>query len=176
MTNTKRITRTDAHRPSTIIPTDYAYMFSYALTSMEGGWPVPAVNVEMVITVQDEAAAAGKRVYGNMGRCGVCGASYKYGDVWSHEPTGDIVHLGHDCADKYQMVADRQDYERELEAARNGAKAERVKGKSAREVAREMRAEQAARFIKRHPGLGAALEADHDITRDLAKKLRQGGT
>lgn len=167
MTNTnRRSRRTDAHRPGAIVPTDYVILTSYALATECGGWPVPPIGVENVIAFQNEARAAGKRIFGSLGKCGVCGASYKYGDLWRHEPTGEIVHLGHDCADKYELVADRMDFERELDGARR---------KSAREHAREIKAERVAGFLAAREGLAVALETDHYISRDLKAKLAQYG-
>src|SRR5688500_19823272 len=97
---TRRSQRTDAHRPGAIVPRDYGCIVSYALATTIDGWPVPAVNMEVVIDAQRMAQERGARMYGNPGKCGVCGACFKYGDLWLHEPTGEIVHLGHDCADK----------------------------------------------------------------------------
>lgn len=167
MTTTKRARRTDAHRPGAIVPADYVYVLSYALATTVDGWPVPPVNVDAVIDITRDAGAAGHRVFGSLGRCGVCGACYKYGDLWRHEPSGEIVHLGHDCADKYELVADRQCFERELDGARV---------RSAREHVREMRAEQVTSFLAAHEGLAADLECDHDVTRDLMAKLALYGS
>lgn len=167
MTNTKRSARTDAHRPGAIVPTDYELLVSYALATEIDGWPVPAIGIEEVIAFQNEAREAGHRMFGNPGKCGVCGAAYKYGDLWRHEPTGEIVHLGHDCAEKYSLVADRMDFERELDAARR---------KTVREHTREIKRERAESFAARTPGLAAALELDHHVSRDLKAKLTQYGS
>ena len=46
---------------------------------------------------------------GDAGKCTVCGAACVYGDVWQHNPTGEIIFIGHTCADKYQLlVSDKQ--------------------------------------------------------------------
>jgi hypothetical protein len=164
---TRRAQRTDAHRPGAIVPADYAYVMSYALASQSGGWPVPPIGIDQVVEIARAARADGRAVFGSIGKCGVCGAHYTYGDLWRHEPTGEIVHLGHDCADKYALVSDRQAFERELDGARV---------RSAREHVREMRAEKVAAFLAANEGLERALEADHYISRDLKAKLAQHGT
>jgi hypothetical protein len=163
---TRRSQRTDAHRPGAIVPADYGCIVSYALSTTIDGWPVPSVNMEVVIDAQNAARDRGARMYGNPGKCGVCGACFKYGDLWLHEPTGEIVHLGHDCADKYDLVADRQAFERALGAVRDRAAAEH---------AREIRKERTAGFLAAHAGLAAALEVDHYISRDLKDRLARTG-
>ncbi len=132
MTDTKtRRTRTDAHRPGAIVPTDYYPLMSYSLATTEGGWPVPSIGIEQVIAFTAEAHTAGHRVFGSVGKCGICGACFIYGDLWKHE-SGELVHVGHDCADKYSMVADRQSWERENGRVR--ARAARVATLRGRQV------------------------------------------
>jgi len=176
-TKTRRTKRTDAHRPGAIVPTDYIYMMSYSLAGTEDGWPCPAIGVEAALTLCREAQGEGSAVFavfGWLGKCGVCGACYRHGDLWRHEPTGALVHLGHDCADKYQMVADRMDYERELDGVRRAGEADRKR--SAAAIARELKAERAAAWCAAQPGLAEALELDHDISRDLKAKMVQYGS
>ena len=44
---------------------------------------------------------------GGQGKCTCCGAWYKHGEVWRHEPTGEHIHLGYVCCDKYGLTHDR---------------------------------------------------------------------
>jgi hypothetical protein len=43
-------------------------------------------------------------------RCQVCGARFRNGDVWFHQPTGQYLRMGHDCAAKYSLLADRSQW------------------------------------------------------------------
>lgn len=184
--------RTDPHRPGAIIPADYEYVFSFNMASSMDGRPVPSfrINCELDrrVTLTD---AAGKVTFkngehapdgnccviglrqikqerfalnGGPGKCTVCGAHYVYGDVWRHTPTGELVFLGHDCAEKYSMVADRS--EAELAAGR-------AKTATAAAILAERTKEERKVFFETHSGLEAALGRDHHILADLAAKLRQ---
>lgn len=159
-----RTKRTDPHRPGAIIPAEYKYLLSYSLPTTDAGRPVPGfrVNCELVrgingqhgqhgtgpccvLRAQDTRKAG---LFGAPGKCGVCGACFIYGDIWIHEPTGDLVHLGHDCAHKYELLADRSEYE----LARG-----RVIAAAAREVQKQANAEEREAFLADHPGLAEDL-------------------
>jgi hypothetical protein len=183
-----RPTRTDPHRPGAIIPAHYDYVMSYSLATSSGGWPIPSwgVNCELDRRVTDKDGKLIKNgehnadgmcciigmlhvakvpfvATGGTGKCSVCGACYVYGDVWRHTLTGEYLHLGHDCADKYQMLADRSAYMLELG---------RLKDAAAKECAKAQKAEELKEFIDSNPGLETALKFEHPITRDLAEKLQ----
>ncbi len=154
--------RTDPHRPSAIIPANYSYVLSYALAAVEAGWPIPPWNIEAVTALRVNGAKFAPT--GGLGKCSVCGANYIYGDIWRHEPTGEHIHIGHDCADKYEMLADRS--QAELDMGRHRATA-------AKEISRKVNAEEREAFLARHPGLSGALEANHPIVRDIAQRFAQ---
>lgn len=61
-------------------------------------------------------------VFGRTGQCGICGTSYTYGDVWFHK-SGAYVHVGHECADKYRLYADRSDFDAAIEAQKRARQA-----------------------------------------------------
>lgn len=115
------------------------------------------------IEVARDAHARGMDVFGAPGKCGVCGAHFIYGDVWRHVD-GDYVHLGHDCAAKYSMLADRSAHELALGRLRQAA---------AVACERARKAEARAEFLARHEGLEAALATDHPIVRDIAVRFTQ---
>jgi hypothetical protein len=148
---TKRTKRTDVHRPGAIEPERYTYRGSYSLPTSCGGWPVPAIGVEHALAVAAEVHAAGHEIFGGLGKCGVCGACFSYGDIWQHEG-GELVHLGHDCAAKYELIADRREWDRENTVMRE---------RSAREHEQALRAERAERAVdcieREHPGFAAAI-------------------
>lgn len=114
--------RTDIHRKGAIIPADYQYIMSYSLSTTQDGWHVPSFNVNCVLDTNhavqnhtgdccligmygDSTKKFAK--HGSTGKCTICGAAYIYGDVWQHIPTGEYIHVGHDCADKMEHCISR---------------------------------------------------------------------
>lgn len=185
--------RTDPHRPGAIIPAEYDFVLSYSLASSSGGYPVPAIgmNCEIERATWLEGKTPGDRqllkrgehdahgrccviglrqsgakfaATGGAGKCSVCGACYIYGDVWRHEPTGEHIHIGHDCAEKYRMLTDRSAFELSLGRARQAA---------AVQVIKQQNAEERAAFLAKHPGLEADLEVEHRIIADIRARFQQ---
>ena len=117
--------RTDIHRKGAIVPTDYRYVMSYSLSTTQHGWVVPSYSVNCILdtnhAVSDHTgdccvigmhADPSKKfaTHGHTGKCTICGAVYIYGDIWQHIPTGEYIHVGHDCADKMH-TQDRRAFE-----------------------------------------------------------------
>lgn len=157
----KRSKRTDAHRPGAIIPAEYAYVTSYHLATTDGGFPVPAFNVDLVLGMKERGDKFATT--GALGKCSICGACFIYGDLWKHEPTGELIHVGQDCARKYQLLADRSAFELE---------ADRRKAAAARECQKVANRERRAAFLAANAGLEPALECDHPIVQDIARKFQ----
>lgn len=152
--------RTDIHRPSAIIPAEYAYVTSYHLATQVDGWPMPPYNIDFVIELRSSNTFAHT---GGLGQCSICGARFVYGDVWKHEPTNEHIHIGWECAEKYEMLADRSSFELEMG---------RRKVAAARECQRDMNARRRARFLAEHEGLEAALAVEHPTITDIASRFR----
>lgn len=151
--------RTDIHRPGAIVPGDYSYVTSYHLATTDGGWPVPPFNIDQVLALQSVEKFAAT---GSLGKCSVCGASYIYGDVWKHEPTGEHIHIGHECADKYSLLVDRTAFELEVE---------RRKASARRDGQRAANREKRAAFLAAHEGLAEALKVEHPIVTVIAARF-----
>lgn len=150
--------RTDPHRPSAIVPAEYRYVLSYILpTPNFPGW-----RVEDVAHLRGQGKKFSE--LGGLGKCTVCGANYVYGDVWLHVPTQEHVHVGHDCADKYDMLASRSAFELE--------KSRRDKARAAAIAADDTRARKAA-FLAANPGLAEAFEVNHRIISDIAAQFNR---
>ncbi len=171
-------TRTDTHRVSQIQPEDYSLVFCYALASTMDGWPVPSVNINCALHGAKAHAANGRcciiglrlantkmAAHGSVGSCTVCGTAHLYGDVWFHEPTGEHIFVGHQCADKYELIADRRDFERELGT---------VRVRSAREHELAIREEDRSAYIDSVEGLRVALDTNHNIVRDIKERFFSG--
>ena len=96
------MTRTDTHRPSAIVPTDYVFIgFKYI---------GPAADLVMQTVGQHEAieahrAKTGGRYSGHDhgGTCGICGASAMYLAVFHHPITNTYINVGETCADKMDL-------------------------------------------------------------------------
>lgn len=191
----RQSSRTDPHRPGAIVPGDYRPVLWYSLASVCEGVPVPAYRVDCVldlrrvergpngetIRVIDGEHAEGGRCclyglshilhlpfseHGGIGRCSVCKANYIEGEVWEHVPTGEHIHVGHTCSDKYEMLADWS----ADELARD-----RLRASAARDLVREKNAQERTDFLAAHPGLAEDLAVDHDIVRDIAARFARFG-
>lgn len=157
----KTTKRTDAHRPGAIVPRDYEYVCSYDCgTFSEPPWGFDELRAHVL-------ANKGAPMFGAAGKCGVCGAGYRYGDLWLHTPSGALVHLGHDCADKYQLVANRDDWSAYLETLKIRRKAEIER------LRRNARLEQ---YYAADPSMRAILEIEHPILQDMVSRVRQWGS
>lgn len=186
--------RTDCHRTGAIIPEDYTYVFSYALSTTCDGWPVPSFRVNCELdgrtytkddagktTVTNGQHAADGRCcivgmlhiakarfaeHGGTGKCSVCGAAFGSGDVWQHIATGEHIHLGHSCAEKYDMLCDRTDFECAIDGLKRETAAVRL---------RDMAARDRAEFLAAHDGLAADLAMVHPIIADIGARFAEYG-
>lgn len=156
MTKSKR---TDPHRPGAIIPEDYSYVLAFELPGADAfHWNVDALAALM--REKDEQFFTRSRC-----NCSVCGAHFRSGEVWFHNPTSQYIFLGCDCAQKYDMI-------REYEPAWDAARAAHDRATAARRIAEQNREEREA-FLNEHPGLAEAFEVDHPIIRDIAARFKQ---
>ncbi len=189
----KRTKRTDPHRPGVIVPSQYRYVLSYNCATSDGGWPVPSFGINCAldrrVTIKDAETgketiingehdadgeccqcgllASGKTVVSGPGKCAVCGAAFVYGDIWQHVPTGEYIHLGHDCADKYNMLADRSEWELADARTRRAIEAQ---------MTREANEKRLVEFCQGHEGLLDALNVEHALIADIKSKLRTYGS
>lgn len=129
--------RTDVHRVGAVIPSDYAPLFAYERPQRQG----PGFRFNCPIDRARYAERAGVLFMVEEGRhdadllccvmgmrsnpsvrwaeqggpqhCSVCGAYFAAGELWQHRPSGEVIHVGHDCADKYALPGmDRAAWER----------------------------------------------------------------
>lgn len=160
--------RTDIHRVGAIVPADYHFVLFYALATTDNGWPVPSFNIDLVVKLRQTVKFA---AHGSTGKCTVCGAHFIEGAIWRHEPTGEHIHIGHQCADKYDLRVDWSPLElareRQRIQAQREATAERNRTYEARQRAR------AEEYLESKPALRAALALDHPIVKDIAERFYQ---
>lgn len=148
--------RTDSHRPSAIIPANYSYVGSYFL----GNGDDQGFTDEAILDIPREKFSS----RGGFGSCSICGTGFTAGDVWHHGPSDTYIHVGCVCAPKYQLLADRSEFELIVG---------RIKAARATAIQKKINAEKRAAFLGQHQGLGEALEVDHRIIRDIRSRFIQ---
>jgi hypothetical protein len=140
--------RNDIHRRGAFQPDQYTfwgwYYLGYNAPGSPRAWGRSAV-MKMSARVEaylgsEEAQDFKAMVYGDFGRCGVCGAHFSMGEIWQHKDRMDLVHIGCDCCEKYEMVsgtdwnAVRDERERAIKglktAMRNAKARERIAAES----------------------------------------------
>lgn len=162
--NTADTKRTDCHRRGSFVPDLYTFVAAYYLGKGGRKSVVDARGRITEWTASDEAADwKAEIVYGDFGKCGVCGAIFSYGEIWQQDGTcgREMVHIGHDCAEKYNMVSGT-DWTAAKDEVRRRAKAAKTE---ARNSAERTRIEAA------YPGLMAAFECSHYIVRDIKRRF-----
>lgn len=167
-------TRTDVHRPSTIIPADYTHVMEFGreYAGRDGSeffeeWT--GMNEAIDLYEEHGAYVHGgghrDRWYAVL-RCDHCGARYKYGSLFRHEPTGEIISVGHDCAASIGLAYDE-------------AWAKRIQDNAARvrkvELERRERFHGLRTFARANRSVLALLKVDHHITKDIRSKLISTG-
>ena len=154
----------DIHSVSKIVPANYEFVIDYSLATTYEGFPVPAINMDEVLKLKAEKTFA---KHGSIGKCTVCGASFKYGSIWVHTETGEHIHIGHTCEDKYGMLVDLSGFEMKLHRER--ANAYNAGLRKQRELLKEA-------FLSNNPALQNALMSDHHILSDLNDQLYRRGS
>lgn len=193
----KKSQRTDDHRPGIIVPANYEYQICYSLPR---GAFIPAINVDCTMPVPSawnehgspthwitptcpdtgrccvrsahrEVERRGDEIFGHLGKCGVCGACYSYGVLFLHKPSGALVHMGHDCADKYEAMYDLSAWELQNRRAEKAA---------AVQIERTRRIEARESFLGAHAGLAEDLAlgdpsatGGRAILADMARRFAQ---
>ncbi len=97
------MTRTDAHRPSAIVPDEYDVVScDYYGPSYGGPYPFLVRQREIF---RDHMNRTGGRYAErhNSGSCHICGAAAMYVVNWYHRPSNTYIVTGEDCAVKMEM-------------------------------------------------------------------------
>lgn len=99
-------TRTDIHRPSAIKVEDYQSIGYVYL------WPAQYDDIGFAQWNRDERERIEEQVQANGwhwsnhehgGTCGICGATARFVGVFVHVPTGEVIYVGHECAESVEM-------------------------------------------------------------------------
>jgi len=92
--------RIDTHRPSAIVPADYAFVgFKYI------GPYAGFINANQMEFIEAHRARTGGRYssHDHGGTCGICGASAMYLAVFHHPVSNTYINVGETCADKMDL-------------------------------------------------------------------------
>ena len=167
---TEERARSDEHRRGAFKPENYEFVGWYYLGSrVWGRSAVMACDEKIKAFMQtEEAGDLEALVYGDFGKCAVCGARFAMGEVWQWTDgtlKRDMVHIGWECASKYGLAGANWDAladerRRALEALRTKAR----------------RAKEKEKLFAAYAGLEAALKVDHRVVADIAGKFEQYGT
>lgn len=94
--------RTDIHRPSVIIPSDYDYV-AMECVKIEGDGDAAFIIAERErIQRHMERTGGTYSHHAHGGNCHVCGAHAIYTALFHHKPTNVYVRTGTECADKME--------------------------------------------------------------------------
>jgi len=165
--------RTDSHRPSVLVPSDYNYIDSYSIPTNKivasffgplGVYTDPFWE-QLKKWWRDEAPRAFPD--GWLGTCDVCGTHFIHGDIWKHMPSGLYITIGCVCAVKYSLMANRGAWE--------GRKATWICKQEQMLKRRGVWATLRATLLA-NPELGKLLRVDHHITRDIRARFMKWGT
>lgn len=156
--------RTDVHRPGMIQPHLYTFIGWYYL-GLGGKGRVEKVSAKLeAFRVSEECWDFGALTFGTFGKCGVCGARFALGEVWQHVETMDFVHIGHDCAEKYDLVSGT-DWTAIQDMRERAIKGQRTAARNAK---------RKAEILALYPDLEAALKTDHRIVREINQRIQDG--
>jgi|GEM_PF-6584804 len=161
--------RTDAHCPKNFKPEDYAYAGMFMICP-----PAEASFFDPGFAEHNQAVKSeflhGPRPSAPMyplGKCEHCGATFNYGALFVHVPTGEKIQVGNVCADEAFGHKDRRSYD--LEKLRTRRAAAKLRGG---------RRAKAAKFLLAHPDLEVAFDrfADrNEILADMRDRLGEFG-
>lgn len=171
-TASKTAPRTDCHRIGVLVPADYTYVMSYIIPEANAANTGYRFN-DARKACEAISYGATSPMHGTMGKCAICGASFRTGDIWLHIPTGDLVHIGHECSAKVELAMDAGS-RRDLARAQAGIKVARKANKA--KVTASGRADAIrAHYEASYPGLTAAMGLDDPRCKSFARDFDRFG-
>lgn len=108
------MTRTDIHRPSAIVPSEYEFVeFAY-----QGPFDFDAPRRAAHINKHMECTGGRYSNHEHGGSCHICGAHAQYMAVFYHKASNTYIRTGMDCADKMEFAYDNPTaFRKEVRAA-----------------------------------------------------------
>lgn len=174
--------RIDEHRPSAIRPEDYAFEFGYDAQPPMGWGFGEVTDPEQMRRMRETYEAmlqehiellrpireSGTSTYNDPYRCDHCGAHMRYGMVYRHLPSEDVITVGEICAENTMRVPNRATLVmkrlREAAAAARMREAEDKEARERRELAERdyPEAVKVIRAIVAESETAQAILADRD--------------
>lgn len=152
------------HSASKVDPAEYTYVGSfYEGPSRDMNEAYDNAHKELGLTLKDMGRS--EETIPGVGVCASCGTVYRHGAVFLHEPTGELLAVGSDCANStfgFLTMADR------IQA--------KVSKENAKKTKAEKLAAEVATFLEATEGLEEALNTNHQIVQDVKAKLEKFGS
>jgi len=102
------VERTDIHRPSAIVPSDYEYVGIWTM-KIEGLGDAEFMLQERKVCREHMARTGGHTVHYSNGSCGICGnVQAIYLVLFYHAKSNEYIVVGCDCARKLEMSFDSE--------------------------------------------------------------------
>ncbi|HUV10810.1 MAG TPA: hypothetical protein VMX12_07500 [Acidimicrobiia bacterium] len=156
--------RSDPHRPSVIDPSAYEYVGVFYQGASDEEHIAYAREIdELEANAGFEFSEIPFYADGNFAQkhsCDHCGARFAHGVVYRYKVSGEFIAIGHICASGLDLALDVAS--RARRAAERSAKA--AKSRNANAAFR-------AEVLAAHDGLAEALDADHYIVEDIARRF-----
>ena len=159
MKNTTK--RTDIHRPSVMIPSEYRFVAAFAYPGPMGD---PGYNLRQVAEMRMAHLKNGGTVFhkdNGSGGCDLCGSFFLNGAVFLHVPTNEWITTGWQCAEKVEIC------DASVFAAKKRALSAIDKIRKAARRRHDLKsfARSATKEIRK------ALRLDHHIAQDMRARL-----
>ncbi len=156
-------TRTDIHRPGILLPDDYTCVACFSFPTGENGADPEGDMYEWTAWEKENPGAPRPSTHSN-GSCTICGTWFRHGALLRHDPTGEVIQIGHQCARSHAL-------------ALNDTAWLRSKKKKARlrmaELSKMRNAKKRAEILAQHAGLEDALCCDHYIIQDISCRFKR---
>lgn len=142
------------HKPGTMIPTEYTPILEYCL-----GRSNPDGEFESYCVSDLRRLREAERFVGELDdKCDVCGAVFKTGMVYRHEPSGDHIVVGHQCGAKIGLLA-------------HSAETEKLKALSLARRERANRLGRVRRWCRAHREYLPVFKCQRRLVADIWSKL-----
>ena len=158
-------TRADMHSPSNMVSADYIFRgVFYVGADPEMSAAYHPDNLDTLPRLNRSTYTGNWK---DKGTCDHCGARFSHGVCFEHIPSGELIAVGHICANDHFEKDDWQE-----ERKRREREAQRAKKIGARN--RQVLARVEA-FLSEHEELAEILELDHSVLRGMKASLLRFG-
>ena len=155
--------RVDIHSPGSLLPDDYTCVACFSFPTGEMGADPECDMYEWSAWEKENPGAPTPTTHRN-GGCTICGTHFRHGALLRHNPTGEVLQIGHNCARRHDLALADTAWLRKKKKKSKLRMAELSKSRNAR---------KRAEILAKHEGLEDALSADHYIIQDIACQFKR---